>query len=88
MGILNREEGFLISGGFSLSEALLTFIGDVWDLFCLGLRVKFRDFVKIPHKLAKASTLGGRLVNSSGSSDNPLPSFSIKPAVLSRVSFS
>ena len=88
MGNLNKEGGFLVSGGFSLSGALLTFIGDVWDLFCLGFRVKFRDFVMIPHKLAKASKLGGRLVSSSVSSDNPLPSLSIKPAVFSKVSIS
>ena len=83
-----KEGGFLVSGGSSLSGALLTFIDAVWDLYCLGFSVKFRDFVMISHKLAKASKLGGRLVSSSVSSDNPLPSLSIKPAVFSKFSIS
>ena len=38
------------------------------------------------HKLAKASRLDWWLVNSSGSSDSPLPSLLIKPAAVSRFS--
>ena len=71
-----------------MSGALLTFVEAVWDLFCLGFSVKFRDFIMISHKLAKASSLGGWLVGSSVSSDNPLPSLSIKPAVFSKISIS